>query len=210
MFKSLFSKNKKTTVRKLESAQDLLVGDIIKFKPRSILPPQVQGKQFEVTGVGTYQYQQQVSKELQLRDENDQIIFLAIEEEDGKLELALSLKISRQNVLRLFDEDQFSELWQEEYPTLQVQTVLPELEGWISDNYRQKEKMAEAYYYDYDCSQKLPSQFADDDGDELRYHECTAEDESYGLSVEIWADGSTDVSLVVYTPINMIEDFWPM
>ncbi|MGL1932233.1 MAG: DUF4178 domain-containing protein [Desulfotalea sp.] len=209
MFKSFFRKKEKTVIRKLETPQDLQVGDIIKFKPRSILPPQVQGKQFEVTGVGTYQYHQQLSKELQLRDENDEIIFLAIEEEDGKIELALSLKISRKITLGLFNEDQFSELWDEEFPTLQIQNALPELEGWISDNYHQTTKMAEAYYYNRDCSQKPPSKHVDDDGDELRYHECTAEDDSYSLSVEIWADGSTDVSLVVYTPLEMIEDFWP-
>jgi hypothetical protein len=209
MFKSLFKKKDKAPVRRLESAQELQVGDIIKFKHRSVLPSQVQGKQFEVTGVGTYQYHRQISKELQLRGEDDQIVFLAIEEEDGKIELALSLKISRKSVLSLFDEDQFSELWQEEFPTLKVQTVLPELEGWVSDNYCQKTKMAEAYYYDYDCSQNPPSQFVDDDGDELRYHECTAEDDSYALSVEIWEDGSTDVALVVYTPTDMIEEFWP-
>ena len=84
-----------------------------------------------------------------------------------------------------------------------------ELEGWLSDHYKQETKEAEAYYFDYDCRQKELSRFQDDDSQELRYHECIAQDERYALSVEVWADGETDVSLVVYTPVEVVAEFWP-
>jgi len=209
MFKSLFGKKESKPLRNLDSVMDLQVGDIIKFKPRTALPAEVQGMQCEVKGVATYQYDGELSKELQLLSEDNKTFYLAIEENDGSPELALSLKISRNVVLTLFDEDQFAELWQEGYPELEVREVPGHLQGWLSNHYKQETKEAEAYYFNYDCSQKEASRFQDDDSQELRYHECIAEDERYGLSVEIWADGTTDVALVVYTPLEMIAEFWP-
>lgn len=209
MFKSLFSKKKSVPVRSLDCAQDLQVGDIIKFKPRSILPPSVQNEQFEVTGIGCYQYSGELNKELQLRSEDNKTIYLSVEEGDGSPMLAISYKISRSMVLSLFDEDQFAELWQEDFPTLAVQTAPAELDGWLSNNYQQVTKEAEAYYYNRDCNRESASLFQDDDSEELRYHECSAENDSYGLSVEVWEDGTTDVALVVYTPLEVIAEFWP-
>lgn len=209
MFRSLFSKKNPPPVRQLDSVLDLQVGDIIKFKPRSLLPVEVQGMQCEVKAVSTYQYDGELSKELQLLSEDNKTFYLAIDDNDGSPELALSLKISRNSVLSLFDEEQFAELWQEHFPELQVQEVPEHLEGWVSDYYKQETKEAEAYFYNYDCTQKGASRFKDDDSQELRYHECIAEDDRYALSVEVWADGTTDVALVVYTPVDVIAEFWP-
>jgi hypothetical protein len=53
------------------------------------------------------------------------------------------------------------------------------------------------------------SAYQDDDGEPLRYHECEGDDDHYGLSVEVWSDGTTDVAATIYCPVDIIDTFHP-
>ncbi len=209
MFKKLFGMGDKTAPRELVSVDQLEKRDIITFKHRQILPPEIQGHTFEVTGVGSYQYDDGTVKELTLSNEDQQNYFITLDKNDGEPYIAISRKIPRAQVLTLFDENDFAQLWEEGYCHLTTQTVPEGLEAWVTDSYQQEINQGEAYYYDRDMLKTKPSAYADDDGEPLRYHDCEGSDDSYGLSVEVWTDGTTDVAVVVYCPVDVIEEFHP-
>ena len=207
MFKNLFSSKKDDSKRRLETPSQLAIGDIISLKYRESLPPDLREKTFEVTKVGTYEYASGASKEVVLKGEDNNLHFLSMDEEDGEISLCFSKKIPRQQVLALFDEQAFSELWEEDWTELTLQEQPEALNGWVCEQYTQTIKEQEAYYYERDTQGENLSEA--DDGDELRYHECEGSDDHYGLNIEIWGDGSTDVFLQVYCPTDVIEEMWP-
>ncbi len=206
----LFGKNKQKGRRSLTTPGELLAGDIVVLKERRSLPGELQGQQLEVTQVGTYQYPGSVKKELTLRSVDNRIYYLAINDDNDAPSLNFSIKIPRKIVLSIFDEEQFAQLWDPEFTTLQVADRLNEYTDWLSDDYKQEVIEGEGYYYDRDCSGDPPSEYQDDDGEEFRWHECTSMlDNNYSLSVEIWEDGDTEVFLELITPADVIAEMWP-
>ncbi len=206
MFKKIFGGDK-SGPRALTEPSQLQVGDIIAFKQRRSLPDELQGQQLEVTKVAGYQYSEtEITKELTLRSEDSKTYYLSVDDNDGDPLLCFSIKLPEKKLFTLFDENEFSELWGEEFVTLTVKEKPAELASWLADSYTQRMKEGEAYYYNKDCGGVVPE---DDEGEELRYHECVGDVDSRYLSVEIWGDGDTDVSLVAFCPVDVIEEMWP-
>lgn len=209
VFKKLFgaSDNKP---RVLEQVSDLQEGDIISLKHRSELPEPLQGMDLEVTAVATYQYESGNSTEFTLKTAENDVYYLSMDEEDGEQSLCFAKKIKRSQVLALFDEEVFSLLWDDQqFPELVTQPV-DALAAWTSESYHQSIKNAQAYFYDRDCrGQTLSRHLSDDGAQELQYHECEGDDDHFGLVVEVWSDGSTDVYLQVFTQTDVIEQFHP-
>ncbi len=205
MFKKFFGGEE--TSRELLHPEQLQAGDIIAFKPRRSLPDELRGQQFEVTKAGGYQYSETtITKELTLRSEDNKTYYLSIDDNDGDPLLCFSVKLPESVLFTLFDEEAFSELWGEGFATLTVKEKPADLEDWLANRYTQRIKEGEAYYYDYDCGGVVPEE---DEGEELRYHECVGDIDGRLLSVEVWGDGDTDVSLVVLSSVDVIEEMWP-
>ncbi|MEE9357667.1 hypothetical protein [Candidatus Vondammii sp. HM_W22] len=204
MFKTFFGSNKPRT---LTDPGQLQIGDIVALKQRRSLPDELQGQQLEVTKVGGYQYSEtEITKELTLRSEDNKTYYLSVDDNDGDPQLCFSIKLPESMLFTLFDEDEFSGLWGEEFVTLTVKEKLAELTSWLADSYIQRIKEGEAYYYNRDCGGVVPK---DNESEELRYHECVGNVDTRCLSVEIWGDGDTDVSLAALCPFDVIEEMWP-
>jgi len=199
----------KKKLRQLDNVDQLKEGDIVSFKDRPPLPISLQGKDFEVIQVAGYQYNSDNQNDFTLKSADDQIISLCVEQEDGEVYLCISRKIPQNQVLSLFNEDDFSMLWGEDYPQLEVQQVPNDLQDWVDRVYEQKMKDGTAFYYKRDLREQPPSQYEDDDSMEMRYHECEGQSGDFGLTVEIYEDGETDVSLVAYVPLDVIDDLHP-
>ena len=194
--------------RRLEGAGDLRAGDLLTFKHRLVLPPPVQGQTFEVSSVGAYQFEDGLEVQLVLDGGAGERIYLDFDAGDPSA-LTLSRSVPRRDILRMFGEDEFSALWDEEFAALEVRSTLPEYEGWLAARYSQIEKGVEAWYYDRDCRGEALSPHQDDDGLELRCHECEDDTGRFGLSVEVRSGGETDVSLDVRCPADVIDTMWP-
>jgi len=183
------------------------VGDLITFKDLPPVPLDAQGKDFEVISVAAYQYSDGIVPEYTIKSGDDLALQLSLDTEDGE-RLCLSRTITRKQVLTLFDEATFAELWSDDYIDLEVVRDLPALRSWYAPHYTQSIIEGIAYYYARDMRTLLPSAY-EDDGIELHYHECESDDACFGLSVEVYEDGDTDVSLQVYLPMRMIAHLWP-
>ncbi len=194
--------------RRLATAGDLRAGDLLTFKHRLSLPPALQGQTFEVSEVGTYHFDDGLHVQLTLDGTDGGRIYLDLPER-GATELSLSREAPRADVLRLFDEGAFAALWDEGLATLELAAQLPEYEGWVAERYDQVVNFGEGYFYSRDRRGEDVSRHVDDDAEELRYHECEDASGRFGVTVEVWADGETDVSLDVNCPLDVIESMWP-
>lgn len=194
--------------RTVATPADLRAGDLLTFKHRLSLPPTLQGQTFEVAKVGTYQYEDGLYPQLTLDGAEAGRVYLSFKASDAA-ELSLSTAVPRKDVRRLFAEDAFGALWDEDFADLEVVEKLAAYEGWLADAYAQTKKWTEGYFYDRDCRGEDVSAFQDDDAEELRYHECEDASGRFGLTVEVWADGETEVSLDVNCAADVIESMWP-
>lgn len=209
LFRARFGDRSAPAGRQLAGVADLQLGDLLTFKHRLALPPSIQGETFEVARIGAYEYEDGLHPQLALEGTAAGRIYLGYKDGDSNGELCLSRDLPRKDVLRLFGEEAFGALWEEDFAELAVAEALADYDGWLGERYAQTRKDAEGYFHDRDCRGKRISQFADDDADELRVYECEDADGRFGLTVEVWGDGTTDVSLDVHCPADVIESMWP-
>lgn len=194
--------------RALNGVGDLRVGDLLTFKHRLALPPEVQGATFEVAKACTYQYEDGLYPQLTLDGAEAGRVYLSFKDGDAG-ELTLARDVPRKDLPRLFDEDAFRALWDDDFATVSVVEKLDAYAGWLAGEYAQTKKWVEGYFYDRDCRGEGASALQDDDGEELRCHECEDASGRFALTVEVWADGDTDVSLDVICPPQVVESMWP-
>jgi hypothetical protein len=202
--KSFFSKEKEVE-RKLSSVADLLVGDIVTFKNRSELPHFLQGVDAEVTALGCYEYSDENERELTMKTTQGDVFFLSLINDDGERYLSFSKKLVEANITDLFDENSFSDIFEEETfaKDLCLQTEPePKLAGWFDDHYNQTEKAIKGFYHPDSAT---PS----GKGQEFLSHYCEAKNDNYGLQIEIWEDGDTDVFALCCCSEDLIQDLWP-
>lgn len=208
LFRARFGDKSAEAGRRLASAADLAAGDLLTFKHRLALPPSLQGQTVEVAKVGSYQYEDGLYPQLALDGAESGRIYLSFKAGDAS-ELCLSRDLPRKDVLAIFGEEPFATLWDDDFVDLAVAEKPEVYDGWLADGYAQTKKWAEGYFYDRDCRGEQLSQHQDDDSEELRYHECEDASGRFGLTVEVWADGETEVTLDVNCPPDVIESMWP-
>lgn len=208
LFRARFSKADDNDARTLESPADLAAGDLVAFKHRLALPGDVQGQTFEVSSVGAYEFEDGLYPQLTLDGAESGRIFLSFKAGDVS-ELCLSRELPRRDVLKLFDEGAFSALWDDDFADLEVVSRLDAYDGWLADAYSQTKKWAEGYYHSRDRRGETLSQYADDDSEELRYHECEDASGRFGMTVEVWGDGETEVTLDVNVAPDVVDALFP-
>ena len=208
LFRARFGKGETGGARSLESPADLAAGDLVTFKHRLALPGDVQGQTFEVSSVGAYEFEDGLYPQLTLDGAESGRIYLSFKAGDPR-ELSLSREVPRRDVLKLFGEDAFSALWDDDFADLQVASRLDAYDGWLAEVYSQVKKWAEGYYHNRDRRGENLSQYADDESEELRYHECEDATGRFGITVEVWADGETEVTLDVNVAADVVDAMFP-
>lgn len=199
---------RKAAPRELNHPQDLIPGDLISFKPRSILPPELQGQTATVKQVCGYQYSEGLTPEYTLTlGDGQQVTFMLEPEEDA---ITLSKEIPRTVVEQVFDMTQFAELFGDNFVTLNVNANNADdtLKPWLASQYAQAIKHGIGYFYNSDQRAK-PANPNTDNSEELRFHECTGSPDDFSLNIEIWEDGTTQVFVQKTVPFNVIEEMWP-
>ena len=208
LFRARFGKGETSGARSLESPADLAAGDLVTFKHRLALPGDVQGQTYEVSSVGAYEFEDGLYPQLTLDGAESGRIYLSFKAGDPR-ELSLSREVPRRDVLKLFSEDAFSALWDDDFVDLQVASKLDAYDGWLAEAYSQVKKWAQGYYHNRDRRGENLSQYADDDSEELRYHECEDATGRFGITVEVWADGDTEVTLDVNVAADVVDAMFP-
>jgi len=198
-----FKKDKPT--RSLESVFDLRQGDIITLKHKRYLPEELAGHDFTIEKVTTYQYEYGNVKELVIKSANDSVYFLSVDANDGDTELCISKRVPRSDVLKIFDADDFAEIFEGDGVELQALSEPEKYTGWVAERYMQSSQGETGFFYDQDCE---PDEYTAG-GEEFRLYEFEGIPDSHSLSVEVYGDGTTEVFLEVCGGSNMIDQMWP-
>jgi hypothetical protein len=208
-FKKIFNKEAQTQ-RKLTHVNQLLVGDIIVLTDSFALPQVLQGQQFQVTAVNSYEYEQNTQTEWSLQGNDELAIFLSLEIDDTT-ELKFSLKIEHQDVESLFDLDDFSQIFDEPGEAfLNRQADNDVTSTWSSEQYQQNIFAKVGYFHRKDHrSEELSAYEGEGSGEQLELYTLYNEDQSKGVDVEVWQDGDTDVFLTLFRPLTDIIDMYP-
>ena len=133
----LFGKKDKATRRELETPFDLKKGDIITFKPKAYLPQELAANDFSIHKEATYQYSDGNVSELVIKGQGNRVYYMSIEPNDGDPEICISLKLPRADLVKVFDEDAFAEIFEGEYVTLNRQETPDGYDGWVAGRYMQ-------------------------------------------------------------------------
>lgn len=206
LFKAVFSKDK-TVTRVLDHPRDLDMGDIIKFQ--FLAQSDISNKQFEISAVNTYDFEDRKLTEYTLTGDTKDAIYLIVDETGDESFLSLSKKIQRPDVEKLFDMDQFSELFDnEDHSILNRQNEPDYLSGWTTTQYRQEIFAEGGYYHKGDYRNKtIPEE--ESAGDEFEYYLAIGDNRKFTVEAEVYDDGETDIILTVRLPITNIEEMWP-
>lgn len=205
-----FSGNSKTEPRKLSKASQLLANDIIVLTDSFALPESLRKAEFQVKSVNSYEFENSVQTEWALLGENDIEIFLSLAVDDTT-ELKFSLKIAHEDVESLFDLERFGEIFDEPgqaFLDRKKDTALTT--GWSSEQYQQNIFAKVGYFHRKDHrSENLSSYEGSDSGEQFELYSLFNEDQSYGIDIEVWQDGDTEVCLTLFRPLTDIIDMYP-
>lgn len=187
----------------LTHPRDLRKGDIIKF---GFLPQEeLSNARFEVVAVNTYDFDRQ-SYSLTLKGDKDNRIWLTVNSEDGEEYLAIAKKLTREQVKSVFSPDEFAQVFQEGAGTeLDVRSIPEGFAGWLSDAlYTEAEDCSQGYYHEGDlrygeARESYP----------LDFYLLEDDSEEFAVEIEVYEEGETEVSGVVYHPVSAIEEMWP-
>jgi len=209
LLNSFRTQGESTGARSVTGVADLRAGDLITLKSRLSLPLELRDATLEIDRVGTYQFDDGIYMQLTLIATDRSKFHLGYSPSSDSAELCFSKPISHALIGALFDADQFSDLFEEGFSNLSANPETEGFDGWLTRDYAQTKNMAVGYYFDRDMRGEQVSNRQDDDSEEFRYHELRGGDDQYEITVEVWGDGETDVSLDVYCPSDVIETLWP-
>lgn len=203
--KSFFDKKKE--VRTLEHPRDLISGDIIKF---DFMPQDdLSNKQFQVSGINTYDFEDRKLTELTLKGDAKESVYMTVDETGDDPFLSFSKKINRNIVEVIFDMDEFASIFDSEDPaTLHRVTEPADLENWTTSKYLQEVYAEGGYYHKGDYRNKdVPE--GESDGDDFEYYMLIGNKRQFLIEAEVYDGGETDIIVSIRRPLSDIEEMHP-
>ena len=192
--------------RSLTHPSQLQQGDVINFNDSFALPEQVRGRSFEVSEVNGYEFEDEIVTEFLLQGESSTPLFLSVVDDDEDY-LNLSVKILRADVEKLFDLDNFADVFDGDGHTVLNRIGEPDhLSRWTAPVYRQEE-MAERGYYLRGDRRKTTTRH--EGGEVFDYYLLVSDDREYSVEAEVYDGGETDVALSLRRPLSDITEMWP-
>jgi hypothetical protein len=205
----MFGRKKKQPVaRSVSVFSDLHVNDLVIFKPREALPDGISDETLTVERIGTYDYQGELRSDFTLRHASGQRFSAGYDSEQDTITLGRKLK--RSEVLTIFDEDDFADVFDSELGqvrlTASVDKLPKELQLWVDQAYERSVSEGIAYYYEAD-RRELGISAHEDESQQFTYFELEGENDKNSISIEIWADGETDVFCETTVKSNVVDTY---
>lgn len=206
-FKKMFGE--KAPERKPSSVEELLKGDMLVLTDSFALPEKLRNNTYQVSQINSYEYEHNTQTEWVLLGSHNEEIYLSLEVDD-KTYLKFSLKIEHDDIATLFDLDEFSGIFDESPAKLTTHNKNDKTQGWASNCYHQHLFAKVGYFHRKDHrSTTLSSEEGKDAGEQFELYTLYDENEDFGIDVEVWSDGDTDVFLTLFRPLTDIVDMYP-
>ncbi len=209
MFSKWFGKKEENT-RILEKPEQLNVGDMVEMVDSFGLPKEIRGETFQIMEINTYEYKNARETEFLLQGSEGIPLHLTIDDEDGEQWLNFNRKIERNEVEQLFDMDAFGLVFEDDVSREPIKVVGDGslYERWLADSYYQEGEWVRGYFHKADFRNKSISRFEDDKGEAFESVSLVSEDDMHRVEIEVWEDGTTDVTIGVSRPIADIKSLF--
>lgn len=202
----LFGSKPETPMHKPTHPDHLKVGDMLQMSDSFGLPEQLRGQLLAVKQVNTLEFEDEKIAEYLLEGARGEQLFLTVEKDDEEY-AAFAIKARREQVADLFDLDMFATVFDEPGDAkLQRQKEPEGLTGWSCDSYYQTEAGEMGFFHRQDYRRSRPPSSG---GEPFEYFSLSGHDDDYGIDIEVWKDGDTDVSLILYRPLTDIKEYLP-
>jgi len=208
-WKNIFSSQNsdKSNVRELTHPKDLQTGDIIKFK--YLAQAMLSNQQFQISGIGTYDFKDRHLTEFKLTGNTDETLFMMVDDSDDETILTISVKLTRHMTEQMFDLDQFALVFDGDgHIALARQQEPQDYQHWSAPLYRQEICAEPGYYYKKDY-RNIPLPEYQGNGDALEYYRLISDDRQFAIEAEVYEGGETDVLMTLRRPLSDIDEMWP-
>ena len=208
-FKSLFAKKQPPETRTLTTANDLQLNDIFTFSDSFALPQAMRKQQLQVIDINTLEFKHEHYAQIVGQGSGQELVYLSFPDNPKKL-IKFSLLLTRNEVQKLFDLDDFSEIFEE--PGNARLTPLTKQHNYadmVAEEYIQQEFMITGYKHQQDYRGKIPPQYNEDEhGREFEFYSLEGADGERSIDIFIFENGDTDVYLSFLRAANEIAELW--
>ncbi|MDN3651949.1 hypothetical protein QWY77_04100 [Thalassotalea ponticola] len=206
-FKKLFAQpNKQRTIGDVEELQ---INDIIVFDDSFALPQLLRSQQFMVSAVNSYEYEYHTDTEWVLRGSSQTNVYLSVDNDDERY-LKLSVKLAESDVAELFDLDQFADVFEQGECLIDKQNDNALTEGWTCQQYRRSTFAKVGYFHRQDHRSTALGQYQGEaQGEPFELYQLEGSNDKFGVDIEVFEDGDTDVLVHIYRPLTDIKDMFP-
>jgi hypothetical protein len=193
----------------IESPKDLKPGDMVKmeFTDQSL----VSGQTLKVSEQVFYDVSAVEScKTVSIMEGADRRVLISSSSVNPDRPLELAISILPEEVFKIFKRKKFIAIFEEpdnadHRISLKKDVELNEFQGFVGDSYFQ-ERTNEAYRSTKDCRDGA---LIDSDWAGFDYKLMVSDDRHYGVRIEVFDGGRTDVYLIAYLSLTKIEEYWP-
>lgn len=206
LFKSFLGKSAPPP-RVLSDPRELRRGDMLRLTDSFALPPLLRGASFEVTGVASYLYHDELYPEFTLKGSSGTAVYLTVDENDGEPRAMFGIKLNRKGVDTVFGQAELKRLLGNDGEERIAPRAEPEsYQGWLAEAYHMRTRAGNGRYFERDLRERpVPPQ----GGEPLVYYELFAADEDRALEIEVWDEAEIDSTLVLSRPVSDIAELWP-
>jgi len=201
LFKSLFRSDDLKSEEGLSHVSGLKIGDMIELDNDFSLPSILRGNTFQVVLRALYEYESEEAVEWVLKGDDGTTIFLSYDSDDGDETVSFGLKLTPEDVEKIFNLDEFSTVFDDEHSAVLTDITSVEVfSDWLGAKYLRTEYAEPGYYHK---SGEMEAQ-----GEAFDHFELASDCGKYGLDIDVWDGGETDVSISMSRPINIIKHYW--
>ncbi len=202
-----FKKEEEPT-RVISHPRQLNAADLVQIDDSFSLPEDIRGASLVVQNVGTYQFEFEQSPVWTLKGEKG-LIYLSIENDSGSDQISFSKRLQKAEVESWFDPDQFARIFEEDYD-LRLSPLKQEgdFSSWVDGDYGLKTFALSGYFYDTDYRGQKAPQY-EGSGEPFDYYCLENEAGTHAIEIEVYQDGTTEVSASQYLDMGAIKDMWP-
>lgn len=201
LFKSLFRSDELKSEEGLSHVSDLKNGDMVELDNDFSLPSLLRGNTFQVVLRALYEYEGEEAIEWVLKGDDGTTIFLSYDSDDGDESISFALKLAPVDVESIFNLDEFSTVFDDEHSAVLTDiNAVENYSGWLGTKYLRTEYAEPGYYHK---SGEVSGQ-----GEPFDHFELVSDCGNFGVDIDVWDGGETDVSISMSRPISIIKNYW--
>ncbi len=215
---------------KTVSAPDVTALQTPSFHPKDILeltdsfdlPILLRGQTFTIMGAHTFQFEDWNKTEFLLSSAQGIKVEMTVDESEGDVFFGFFRTISKSEVEKLFDLDEFSRIF-DEIGELTIQPKIQEVDftnewfGWIDASYHRIFNQVRGSFYATASYEKAPYEKDNrnlvipsftNEGEAFDYYYLESDNQKSAIEIDVYPSGRTEVRLVCFLGASVFKSIW--